>query len=177
MKASCDTIELWLQRCGELSVPSTLISIIFKTTREYWWQNCIEEKARAESWTEGTHVYTCIDGVNICGGRAEVAGDTALHSLHARCTIEEATRLVCTDPSTKSAFSQYRERSRVFRADVECRHIWQIMTSEWGIRKIRLMIHVELFTDLCFDYVSTHKKVYPVIALWVMCPGRFFRRL
>lgn len=37
---------------------------------------------------ERQRVCTCIDVVNICRGPAEVAGDTALHSLHARCTLE-----------------------------------------------------------------------------------------
>lgn len=47
-----------------------------------------------------------IDGVNICGGRAEVA----LHSLHARCTVEEARRvgvstiLLGDTPSWKQGF-------------------------------------------------------------------------
>lgn len=86
---------------------------------------------------------------------------------------------LCVPIPRRSQHSLNTEKEFAFSAlnDVECRHIWQIMTSEWGIRKIRLMIHVESFTDLCFDYVSTYKKVYPVIALWVMCPGRFFRRL
>ncbi|XP_076163152.1 uncharacterized protein LOC143144533 [Ptiloglossa arizonensis] len=50
--------------------------------------------------TETSHVCTCNDGVNICGGRAEVTDNTVPHSLHARCTPEKSTTRttdVCVD--------------------------------------------------------------------------------